>query len=177
MWFLVLLIIGLEVYHYYRLDTHQRKLREVVDELEGMKEAVESELERGRKAGRAGGGPRVVRSSPGPFLRNSTQGDPIKVERQVQEYWKKQGWTRRNGSYRGYYRTPAKSFKGEIKKNGRGFEFFIFRLPKAVKSGGHGSCFQHLGGGKYWIHFSKNPRDLSGGIITVERILRESLGS
>ena len=37
----------------------------------------------------------------------------------------------------------------------------------------HWACFRHKGMGKYIIHFSKKPKDISSGIITVEQLLSE----
>lgn len=117
--------------------------------------------------GRGGGGltlpPRV-----------DDQSEAIKVERSTQKYWKRRGWRKKDGKYVGYYRTPAKSYKGEAEKEYGHFKLYIYELPPAVKRGSHGACFRPREGGKYFIHFNKKPKTLSSGIIFVEKLLRES---
>lgn len=172
MWFLVLLILGVEFYNYYRQDREQRELEGIINDLMDLKESMESEMKRTRKAVRARERRASTRLSSG---KQSDQTNPIRVQARVQEYWKQQGWERENGSYEGYYRTPLKSFRGVIEKNGRGYEFYIYSLPKEVKNGSHSACFKHKGHGKYSIHFARKPKGPSDGIMAVERILREAL--
>lgn len=102
------------------------------------------------------------------------QSTTIKVERSTEKYWKRRGWRKKDGKYVGYYRTPAKSYRGEAEKEYGHFKFYIYKLPSGVKRGSHSACFRPRKGGKYFIHFNKKPKTLSSGIIFVEKLLRES---
>ena len=90
-------------------------------------------------------------------------------------YWQENGWKRLGRMYRGYYTTDYGTWNGLIEENYRGsYSFHIFNPPEVLKNSFHWSCFSNKGNGKYSIHFSRKPRDVSSGIIKVEQIIRES---
>lgn len=99
-------------------------------------------------------------------------------------YWRQQGWQRTvldySPGYKGYYRTPYGSYPGEIKgEDGEEHQFFILKPPEQLMDHPHWICLTYQGedlqGNKrYYIHFRRKPRDIDSGIITIERMIRES---
>lgn len=103
-------------------------------------------------------------------------GPAIKVERRVIPYWQERGWTRDGNRYTGSYRTVHGSFYGYADENSRGhFRFFVFQPPQQMERHSHWACFQNRGDGWYEVHMSRQPRDVSSGIMSIERILHEAL--
>lgn len=100
---------------------------------------------------------------------------PTKVERNTQPLWQEKGWIKKNGKYVGPYIVNGRNYRGEAKKRTYSFKFYIYDLPKKVKAGNHGACFKQRGKNKHWIHFSRQPKTLSSGILAVERTLKQSL--
>jgi hypothetical protein len=93
-------------------------------------------------------------------------------------YWKERGWRKVRKGYKGEYKTEYGRWNGFIQENFLGsHSFYIFDLPETVKKSNHGDCFTYKGGGKYSIHFSKKPADISSGILTIERLIAESMGN
>jgi hypothetical protein len=90
-------------------------------------------------------------------------------------YWKQNGWQKLGRAYRGYYRTQYGVYGGLIEeKFANSYAFFIYDPPKELKSHQHWQCFSRKGGGKYQIHFSEKPEDVSSGIIMIERLIGEA---
>ena len=90
-------------------------------------------------------------------------------------YWKEKYWKKVGSAYRGFYKPDEGAWRGNIEENFPGnYSFYIFQPPDALKKGDHWACFTNKGMGKYSIHFSKNPKDISSGIMTVERLISES---
>lgn len=132
--------------------------------------------ERVRIVGDDGGRREVARRPSVPStLIQVTHNEPTKVERNTQPLWQAKGWRKKNGKYVGPYTVNGKSYQGEAVKRGLYFKYYIYNLPKRVKSGGHGACFRRKGKNKHWIHFYNKPKELSGGILAVEKTLRQSL--
>ena len=77
----------------------------------------------------------------------------------------------------GYYRTYHGSYRGEIRLRHREIdhEFYVFNPPEQLWQHPHGECFVPRGNGKYWVHFNVKPKNVDAGIITIEKILSESL--
>lgn len=99
----------------------------------------------------------------------------ITIRRSEVPYWQERGWRQQGNTYRGTYKTPYGSFIGAIQQVRPGnFRLHIFDPPPELKTHGHWTCFQDLGNGNYRIHMSQMPRDLSSGILTVERLLSEA---
>lgn len=90
-------------------------------------------------------------------------------------YWQENGWTRTKKGYQGHYRTNHGKWQGFIQENYKGnHSFYIFNPPAEVKKGSHGSCFFHIGDGIHLVHFNKNPKDVSSGIVTIENVISRS---
>lgn len=101
-----------------------------------------------------------------------------KIVRKNREYpyWKENGWQKRQDTYRGYYKTSYGMWRGMVKENYKSrYSFYIFYPPEALRDHKHWQCFSYKGNGKHAIHFSRKPRDISSGIITVEQLLREAI--
>jgi len=90
-------------------------------------------------------------------------------------YWKRNGWQRVGRTYRGYYRTQHGDYSGRIEEEfANSYAFFIYDPPRELKNHHHWQCFSRKGGGKYQIHFSEKPEDVSSGIVTIERLIAEA---
>ena len=107
------------------------------------------------------------------------------VQRATQPYWKERGWKENFWRgllspakiYCGSYKAPHVSFEGEIV----GDEYFIFHPTPEILEGPHSACFTPVSmvtsSGKYRIHLSPHPDDISSGIASVERTIIESYPS
>lgn len=90
-------------------------------------------------------------------------------------YWKEKHWQKWGSAYRGFFFTNQGAWKGHIEENFPGnYSFYIFHPPDALKKSNHWACFTNKGMGKYSIHFSKKPKDISSGIMEVERLISGS---
>lgn len=90
-------------------------------------------------------------------------------------YWKQNAWQKIGDTYTGYYKTSYGSWEGLIKVEfTNSYSFFIFDPPGRLKFSKHWQCFTHQGDRKYHIHFSEGPKDVSSGIIAVERLISEA---
>jgi len=100
---------------------------------------------------------------------------PIVIKRIPTPYWKEQGWKKATDGYRGYYRTKYGSWYGVVvNPYSNHFEFYIYNPPPQLQRHPHWQCFVHQGNRWYIIHFSVPPKDISSGIIQIERIIHES---
>jgi hypothetical protein len=97
------------------------------------------------------------------------------VQRRLLPYWQESGWSKVGNVYRGNYQTRYGAYQGWIEERSP-FEihFFIFSPPNQVLHSSHGACFQPRGD---WfnVHMSQKPKDVSSGIIAVERLISECL--
>ncbi len=108
--------------------------------------------------------PRAPRQHVGP-----RPGDP---------YWQERGWTQHGaGSFTGSYRAGRERFEGCIDAKGQVFLIQIHRPPEALRAHRHWICFRYHEDGWYAVHFATPPRDMSSGIMEIERILCEALGT
>ena len=90
-------------------------------------------------------------------------------------YWQESGWRKVGDEYRGKFVTDEGAWRGNIKEHFFGScSFFIMDPPDALRRSGHWPCFTNKGKGKYLIHFSRKPKDISSGIMTVEQLISES---
>lgn len=103
--------------------------------------------------------------------------DVIKVVRpNPLPYHMEKGWQKTGRVYHGYYRTRLGAFKGEIEERpGGDHKFYIFDPPEEVLNGPHTPCFTHVGNNRYHIHFRIDARSLDAGVMSVERLLYQSL--
>jgi hypothetical protein len=90
-------------------------------------------------------------------------------------YWMRNGWQRRGRTYRGYYRTKHGAYSGLIEEEfANSYAFFMHDPSRELKHHPHWECFSRKGGGKYQIHFSEKPEDISSGIVTIEKLIGEA---
>jgi hypothetical protein len=97
------------------------------------------------------------------------------VVRQEIPYWRERGWVQQGNVYHGAYRTALGSFRGMIEDRGWGdLRFYLFDPPEAVRYSPHWACFQARGKKGYHVHMGTRPKDVSSGILTIERLISES---
>jgi hypothetical protein len=101
---------------------------------------------------------------------------PQRVMRRELPYWIERGWVCQGNVYHGAYQTPYGSFRGMIEDRGWGdLRFYMFDPPDAVRRSNHWACFAPRGKKGYHVHMGRRPDDASSGILTIERLLAESL--
>jgi hypothetical protein len=102
----------------------------------------------------------------------------VKVQRQQVPYWQERGWIRRGHTYTGNYQSQYAAFCGEIRDHGRSeIEFFLYNPTDEVRRCSHWPCFQHRGNDWYLIHMGRRPKDVSSGILAIERLITEAFES
>jgi hypothetical protein len=105
-------------------------------------------------------------------------GPLIAVERRQIPYWQERGWTRSGDTYNGAYRTPYAAFYGYIEEHlGGHIDFFLYSPSDEIGRCSHWACFQHRGNDWYLVHMGKEARDVSSGIMTIERLITEAFES
>ncbi len=103
------------------------------------------------------------------------QAPAIAVQRRQIPYWQERGWTRQDGIYTGAYRTRYAAFQGWIEQQRSGhIDFFLYSPSEEIRSHSHWTCFQHRGNDWYLVHMGKQPKDVSSGIMTIERLITEA---
>lgn len=103
------------------------------------------------------------------------QAPAIPVARRQIPYWQERGWTLEGNAYKGNYQTPYAAFQGWIERQNSGrFNFYLNRPSDEIRRHSHWTCFQHRGDDWYLIHMSREPRDMSSGIMTIEKLIREA---
>ena len=99
----------------------------------------------------------------------------IPVERRQIPYWQEHGWVRKGNTYTGSYQTRYGAFYGHITENRSGhIDFLLYNPSGEIRNHSHWTCFQHRGNDWYAVHMAKQPRDVSSGIITIERLITEA---
>jgi len=97
------------------------------------------------------------------------------VQRREVPYWQQQGWNRQGDTYTGNYQTPYAAFAGQITEHRGGhIDFWLYMPSDQIRRHSHWTCFQHRGNDWYLVHMSRMPRDVSSGIITIERLITEA---
>jgi len=103
------------------------------------------------------------------------QGPSTVVQRRQIPYWQERGWNRQGTVYTGSYQMPYGAFQGWIEQERSGhINFFLYNPSQEIRSHSHWTCFQHRGNDWYLIHMGKEPKDVSSGIITIERLITEA---
>ena len=76
----------------------------------------------------------------------------------------------------GTYQTDFGSYRGWISENRSGtfWTYYILQPPQELASNSHWPCFSSIDGNWFQIHMREIPRDVSSGIMTVERVLTEA---
>jgi len=98
------------------------------------------------------------------------------IRRQERPYWAT-CWHKQGNEYTGTYQTPYGAFMGFIRqRSSTELDFYLYKPPEALQEHSHWSCFQqHTEDGWYFVHMAERPRDVSAGILTIERLLSEAL--
>ena len=106
-------------------------------------------------------------------VRNRT---PIEtVERCKLPYWQERGWQRNGRVLTGSYQTRYGSFQGSIEERSAGhIDFFLYSPSREIRGHSHWVCFQHRGNDWYLVHMGRAPKDVSSGILTIERLITEA---
>ena len=99
----------------------------------------------------------------------------IPIERRQIPYWQERGWTRQGNAYTGAYQTPYAAFQGWIEQERSGrINLYLYSPPGILRDHSHWTCFQHRGNDWYLVHMAKEPKDVSSGIITIEKLITEA---
>ncbi len=103
------------------------------------------------------------------------QGPSTLVQRRQIPYWQERGWIRDNNVYTGNYQTPYGAFVGHIEQERSGhISFYLYGPSPEIRGHSHWTCFQHRGNDWYLVHMAREPHDVSSGIMTIERLIREA---
>jgi hypothetical protein len=103
------------------------------------------------------------------------QAPSTSVARRQIPYWRERGWTQSGNEYTGSYQTPFGAFQGWIEQERSGhINFYLYTPSRQIREHSHWTCFQHRGNDWYLIHMARQPRDVSSGIITIERLIAEA---
>lgn len=97
------------------------------------------------------------------------------IQREQTPYWQQQGWTHVGSAFTGRYQTRYGSFLGRIEQRGVGqFEFLLYQPSREIRRHSHWVCFQERSGGWHFVHMGRKAKDLSSGIMTIERLITEA---
>lgn len=98
----------------------------------------------------------------------------ISVERRQIPYWQEHGWTQKGNTYSGSYHTPYATFQGWIEQHRSSIDFYLYSPSGEIRGHSHWICFQARGNDWYLVHMAKEPQDVSSGIITIEKLIKEA---
>ena len=102
-------------------------------------------------------------------------GAATKVVRRQIPYWQEHGWRRTGNIYEGVYQTPYAAFQGWIEPERSGhINFYLLNPSREIREHSHWTCFQHRGNDWYLVHMGRVPKDVSSGIMTIERLITEA---
>ena len=102
----------------------------------------------------------------------------VSVVRRAIPYWQERGWKHEDNIYSGNYQTPHGAFVGHIVEHRGGhIEFFLYSPSDEIRGHSHWTCFQDRGSGWYFVHMGRQPRDVSSGILTIEKLIGEAYRS
>src|SRR5206468_339113 len=91
--------------------------------------------------------------TPAPIVIRSHGRQPIPVRRDPRPYWLDRGWTLKDATYSGQYKTPFGSWFGSINQSASGrVETFIAHPPSKLRSHPHWPCFRDRGLGWFFVH-------------------------
>src|SRR5690348_14316798 len=97
----------------------------------------------------------------------------ISVLRREIPYWQERGWARNGNRYTGSYQTPYGAFQGWIEERFDRINFYLSNPSAQIRSHSHWTCFASRGDEWYLVHMVRRPRDVSSGIMTIERLITE----
>jgi hypothetical protein len=98
----------------------------------------------------------------------------VPVERRQIPYWQERGWTRQGNVYTGSYQTRYAAFFGQITDRWGGIEFRLYNPSREIRRHSHWVCFADRGDEWYLVHMGRRPKDVSSGIMTIERLITEA---
>jgi hypothetical protein len=102
----------------------------------------------------------------------------ISVRRREIPYWQERGWTREGTNYTGSYQTPYAAFHGWIEETLFGnLAFYLYNPSPQIRNHSHWACFAPRGDDWYLVHMGRRPKDVSSGILTIERLITEAYQS
>lgn len=97
------------------------------------------------------------------------------IQRRQIPYWQERGWTCQGHAYTGSYQTPYGAFSGQITEHRGGhIDFWLYMPSDEIRRHSHWVCFQHRGNDWYIVHMARMPKDVSSGIMTIERLITEA---
>lgn len=100
----------------------------------------------------------------------------VVLRRKPIPWWKRAGWqcTAPN-QYEGWYRTTHGSWKGKVvcRPDGTPRDFYIFNPPRQLRKHPKARCFRYQGNGRCKVHYCSKPKDITGGIMEIQRLLGE----
>ena len=106
------------------------------------------------------------------------RGPVVSVQRRQIPYWEERGWTRKGNTYNGSYQSPYAAFWGQIEQHRSGhIDFLLYQPSDEIRRHSHWVCFQHRGNDWYLVHMAKEPKDVSSGLLTIERLITEAYES
>jgi len=116
--------------------------------------------------------PSVLRVPP----RVDRQGRRLTVGVDRRPLWKVRGWRRKGDKLVGAFRTPRGSIAGAITldRANRPQDYYLINPPASLLDGPKKPCFRPRGKNLYWVHFSRMPRELDGGIVAIESLIRDA---
>lgn len=99
----------------------------------------------------------------------------IFVTRTPRPYWEESGWRRDSGNYIGEYRTLFGKWNGYVSVSPSGrVDVYIYEPPAALQRHPHWTCFNPFKEGWYLVHPTAPVKDVSAGIISVEKTINEA---
>ncbi len=101
-------------------------------------------------------------------------GPAISVERREIPYWRERGWAYDGQNYTGSYQTPYAALQGYIEERWSSSNFFLHNPSDQIRRHSHWSCFVPRGNDWYMVHMARRPKDVSSGILTIERLITEA---
>lgn len=105
-------------------------------------------------------------------------GPTVTIQRRIIPYWQERGWVREGDDYRGNYQTNFAAFCGYATEGRSGhLEFYLYAPSQQIRRHSHWTCFVDRGSNWYFVHMGRQPRDLSSGIIAIERLISEAYQS
>ena len=99
----------------------------------------------------------------------------VAVQRRQIPYWQERSWTLQGNTYTGNYQTQFDLFWGQIVEHRGGrIDFMLYSPSEEIRRHSHWACFQHRGNDWFAVHMSRQPKDVSSGILAIERLITEA---
>jgi hypothetical protein len=96
------------------------------------------------------------------------------VTRMPRPYWQRRWIEDGNGNFTGFYDCKSGAVPGEIIRRYDGvYDYYVLNPPQGFIFHPKHFCFHKEGNNKWKVHFSKNPKDVSTGVLMIEQILNK----